>query len=107
MARQQRSPRKKKFFVKEDDGIYTVTEDFFDEIESREEALVIAMRALGEIHTTLQEEALDGGPMFIGNMKVVTGLERCLNELERRWPFLLIEMRSISRRINGHSVSIC
>jgi hypothetical protein len=107
MARQQRSPRKKKFFVKEDDGIYTVTEEFFDEIESREEAMVIAMRTFGEIHTTLHEEALDDGPLFIGNMKVVTGLERCLNELNRRWPFLLMEMRSTPRRINGQIISTC
>ena len=107
MARQPRSPRKKKFFVKEEDGIYTVLDEFFDEITSRDEALVIALRTVGEIHDTLKDEALGGGPLFIGNMKVITGLQRSLDELERRWPFLLMEMRAVPRRINGHTLHVC
>jgi hypothetical protein len=106
MARQRRSP-KKKFFVKEEDGIYTVFDQFFDEIESRDEALVVALRIVGEIHDTLKDEALGGGPLFIGNMKVVTGLQRSLDELEKRWPFLMLEMHSTPRRINGHTVQTC
>lgn len=106
MAKQSRS-LKKKYFVKEDDGIYTIYDEFFDDIESRDEALVIALRTLGEIHITLADEALGGGPLYIGSMRVITGLQRCLDELERRWPFLLLEMRSISRRIDGHLLYVC
>lgn len=107
MAKQSKSPRKKKYFVKEDDGIYTVHDEFFEDIESRDEALVIAMRTYGEILVTLQQEIEAGGPLFIGNMKVITGLQRCLDELERRWPFLITELRATSRRINGHVLCQC
>lgn len=106
MATQSKSPRRKKYFVKEEDGIYTVHDEFFEDIESRDEALVIALRTLGEVHTTLQEEG-DGSPLFIGNMKVVTGLQRTLDELEKRWPFLINELYGTARRINGHTISNC
>jgi hypothetical protein len=105
MAKQSKSS-KKKFFVKEDDGVYAVHDNFFDDIESREEALAIAMRTYGEIHITLQQEAEAGGPLFIGNMKVTTGLQRCLDELEKRWPFLFTELYAVPRRINGHAMSL-
>jgi hypothetical protein len=99
--------QKKKFFIKEDDGIYTVTDVFFDDIESRSEALVIALRTIGEINNVLADEALGNGPLFIGTMKVITGLQRCLDELERRWPFLMLEMRTVSRRIDGQVLGYC
>lgn len=106
MAKQPRA-LKKKFFVKEEDGIYTVYDEFFEDIESRSEALVIALRTLGEIHTTLADEAINGGPLYIGSMRVTNGLQRCLDELERRWPFLLLEMKTVSRRIDGHLLYVC
>lgn len=98
--------RSKKYFVKEEDGIFTADVEFFNCIESREEALVIAMRCVGEMHATMAEEG-DGRPFFIGNMKVTTGLQRTLDELEARWPFLMTELRSVTRRINGHNIAIC
>lgn len=104
MAKQSKS--KRKYFVKEEDGIYTVHDEFFEDIESREEALVIAMRTLGEIHITLQEEG-DGSSLFIGNMKVITGLQRTLDELDKRWPYLMFEVYGTARRINGHTISTC
>jgi hypothetical protein len=107
MVKQSKSYKGKKFFVKEDDGIYVVYKEFFNDIESRSEALVIAMRTYGEILFTLQEEASIGESLFIGNMKVITGLQRCLDELDKRWPFLLTELRAISRRINGHVMCSC
>ncbi len=103
----KKSKSSKKYFVKEDDGVYVVQDQFFDDIESRDEALVIAMRTYGEIHITLQQEVEAGESLFIGNMKVVTGLQRCLDELERRWPFLLTELRAVPRRINGHLLCSC
>lgn len=104
---QKRSSKSKKFFVKEDEGIFSVTGEFFDDIESRQEALAIAIKTLGEIQATLTEESGGEGSLFIGNMKVITGLQRTLDELENRWPFLITEMRSVSRRINGHYLTIC
>lgn len=106
MAKQSKS-HKKKYFVKEDDGVYAVYDEFFEDIESRDEALVIAIRTYGEILITLEQEFEAGEPLFIGNMKVCTGLQRCLDELERRWPFLITELRATPRRINGHIVCPC
>ena len=97
--------RKKKYFIKEQEGIYAVTDDFFDDIENRDEALVLAIRAVDEIHTTLKEEALDGDSMLIGNMRVTTGLQRSLEELEKRWPNLLEQMYSTPRSIDGHVIT--
>jgi len=96
---------KKKFFIKEVEGIHTVTEEFFSDIESRDEALVLAIRVLDEIHTTLQEEAVDGDSMVIGTMKVTTGLQRSLEELDKRWPSLLEQMYSTPRHIDGHTIT--
>lgn len=107
MAKQSRSPKRKKYFVKEEDGIFVVHDEFFEDIESRDEALVIAMRTYGEIHKTLQQEVEAGGPLFIGNMKVNTGLQRTLDELENRWPFLITQLRATPRRINGHIIQPC
>ncbi|MCK9567677.1 hypothetical protein M0R72_01850 [Candidatus Pacearchaeota archaeon] len=95
---------KKKFFIKEVEGIHTVTEEFFSDIESRDEALVLAIRALDEIHTTLKEE-VGGDSMVIGTMKVTTGLQRSLEELDKRWPSLLEQMYSTPRNIDGHKIT--
>jgi hypothetical protein len=59
MEKQSKSKRKK-FFVKEDDGIFVVYDEFFDDIESRIEALVIAIRTLGEINITLEQGINNG-----------------------------------------------
>jgi len=96
-----------KFFIKDEEGIFSAYSEFFEEIKSRSEALVIALRVLGEIHNTLKEEARLGSPLFIGNMKVITGLQRTLNELEKRYPFLMVEMRAVPRRIDGHVLEVC
>jgi hypothetical protein len=96
---------KKKFFIKEDDGIYTVTNDFFNDIERRDEALMIAIRIIDEIHITLKEEVLEDDEMLIGSIKVTTGLQRSLDELEKRWPNLLNQMYSTPRRVDGHTIT--
>jgi hypothetical protein len=96
--------RKKKFFIKEEEAVYSVTEEFFSDIENRDEALLLAMRALDEIHTTLIEEVVDGDSVMIGNMKVTTGLQRSLEELDKRWPSLLDQMYSSPRNIEGRVI---
>ncbi|MFA5757964.1 MAG: hypothetical protein WC942_01105 [Clostridia bacterium] len=106
MARHSKS--KTKYLVKEEDGIYTIFDDFFDDIQARDEALVIAMRTLSELHIVLKKEAISGKSLFIGNMKITTGFQRCLDELNRRWPFLHVEMYSTQRKVDGISIpQIC
>ena len=95
---------RKKFFIKEEEGIYTVDGDFFNDIDSRDEALMLAIRAVDEINTTLLDE-LDGDSMLIGNMKVTTGLQRSLEELDKRWPNLLDQLYCVPRRIDGHIIT--
>ncbi len=97
--------RKKKFFIKDEDGIYIVTDEFFSDIESRDEALMLALRAVDEINTTLKEEVLEDDSLLIGNMKVTTGLQRSLEELDKRWPNLLNQLYSTPRCISGHTIT--
>ena len=104
---QHSKSRKKKFFVKEEDGIFTVHKEFFDDIESRDEAMGIALRTLGEVHAVLEEEGRSKVSIKIGNMKAVTGLQRCLDELDKRYPFLSTELRAVQRKINGQTLNIC
>jgi hypothetical protein len=99
--------RERKYFVKEDDGIFIVKEDFFKAIGSREEALMVGVRTYFEIQNCLKEEALDGEISFIGNMKVVTGLERTLEKLDSIFPFLLRELHSVERKFEGKTVHKC
>lgn len=98
--------RSKNFFIKEPEGIYTVTNEFFNDIESRDEALMLAIRAVDEIQLTLRDEALEGVSVLIGSIKVTTGLQRSLDELSRRWPGLLEQMYSTPRCIDGRVISI-
>jgi len=96
---------KKKFFIKEQEGVYTVTGEFFNDIETRDEALLLAIRLIDEIHMTLKEEVMDDDSILIGNMKVTTGLQRSLEELERRWPNLLNQLYSTPRNIDGRVIA--
>lgn len=97
---------KKKYFIKADDGIYTVTDEFFDDIESRDEALVIVMRAMQEISSTLKDEALEKDSIIIGSLKVTTGLQRSIDELNKRWPNLLEQIYAVPRCIDGQLIDL-
>ena len=97
----------KKYFIKEEDNIYVVYEEFFDEIRNRESALAYYIRTYGEIHSVLKSECKNKEILYIGNMKIITGLQRTLEELEKRWPFLSIEFRAVPRRINGCLLFTC
>ena len=107
MMTQRSKSRKKKYLVKEEDGIFTVYDDFFNDIESRDEALAIAIRTLGEIHSTLIEESNVNETLYVGNMKVTNGLNRCLDELDKRWPFLTKELYAVPRKVNGYTLHTC
>lgn len=97
---------KKKYFIKDEDGLFTVTDEFFNDIKTRTEALVFAMRSLDELHNTLKEEALEQDTMLVGSIKVTTGLQRSIDELNKRWPGLLEQIYSVSRVVDGHLIAI-
>jgi hypothetical protein len=96
---------KKKFLIKDEGNIFTVPVDYFDDIETRDEALLLALLAIDELHTTLKDEALEDDVIFVGNMKVTTGLQRSLEELNKRWPKLLDQVYSTPRSIEGRVIT--
>lgn len=82
----------KKYFVKDyEDGISIINDEYFDDIKSWTEALSIGFLCYFEIQKILTDDALsnDDAESFIGNMKVVTGLNRTLQELDFRFPEIL------------------
>lgn len=97
----------KKYFVKRNDGIFVANDQFFDHIDSRHMALGIAVLTWNQLHEQLREDATRDENTFIGNMKITTGLERTLVELDRRFPFLLREVRDVERRHQGRRVYSC
>jgi hypothetical protein len=99
--------KRRKFFVKEEDGVFVVKSVYFDSIDSRIEAIVIGIRTLAELERQLVEDAVEGQNAFIGNMKVTTGLERSLAELDFRFPRLLREIRGTERRFAGRRMYRC
>lgn len=106
----KKSSRKKqarKYFVKKDDGIFVVNDSFFDQINSRAVALSLAIRTWYQLQDQLRADAVDGENTFIGNMKITTGLERSLAELDKRHPYLLLEVRSVERRYQGRRIYNC
>lgn len=96
-----------KCFAKDYDGIFVADASFFDEIKTRNDALMISLLVLDEIHSTLKKEAILKKPLFIGKTKLITGLNNCLTELDRRWPCLEIERCCIQRRVGNHVLQTC
>lgn len=93
----ENKPRKfKQYFIVLNDELRTIKYEFFDDISLRMDALSLGAAAYRELYKTLKEEAeIDGDSIYVGPMKVVTGLERTLNELDFRFPFLREEIRSL------------
>jgi hypothetical protein len=103
-----KSKQKKQFFVKDSDGLAIVDHQYFDELRTRSEALAIAIITYNEMISNLIKESLvNQGPFFVGRMKVQTGLQRSLDELNDRYPFLLDEMHGICRRFEGQRLYSC
>lgn len=98
--------KKKKYLIKDTIGIYEGDDSFFDEITSRNHALTIGVLCYHEVYNTLINDAKNDEDSFIGNMKVTTGLNRTLEELNKRYPFLLDEIKSYSRS-NNFKITFC
>jgi len=97
--------KKNKFFVKENDELFVVYDEFFDAIKSREEALSIAIEILNEMRSVLCKDIEQTS--YIGNMKVTTGLQKSLDELNKRYPCLVHEIYAVRRKFNGQRVFAC
>jgi hypothetical protein len=97
----------RKYVLRDKDGIFVAYREFFDTIETREQALSMGVMCFATIHDTLQEDAVEGDDTYVGNMKLTTGLERSLEELERRFPLLLDEIHSLDIRNHGKRIYKC
>lgn len=97
----------KKYFVKDASGLSVIDFSYFESVESWIEAFSIGICCYSELQRVLKEDAIDGDDSFIGTMKVTTGLERTLQELDARYPQLLKEIHSAPLTINGSRVIRC
>lgn len=93
--------RKRLILIKDETGVFKITPEFFEGIQSRNEALIIAMRVYDEINNTLMREHLEGGIVRVSNQRVTDGLLLCLTHLEKIYPCLMIEMLSGKKFLNG------
>lgn len=91
----------KKYLIKEDNEVYLVSDKYFSDIASRNEAINIGMQIYLEIQRTLKEDALSKDVSYVGNTKVTTALNRSLDALEERYPLILREILSIEKRLDG------
>jgi hypothetical protein len=105
MSKKRKLP--KKYFIVDDGHVCSVTSEFFDNLGSRMVALTVGLQCLSAIYHTLSEDAVEGDDAYVGNMKVTTGLERSLTELDRRFPRLLREIHDMNRRDSGQRVYVC
>lgn len=97
----------KKYFVKDAQGLSVIDISYFNSVKSWTEAYAIGLSTYAEIQKVLVEDAVGGDNSFIGNMKVTTGLERTLQELDYRYPNLLKEIHSAKLSLNGSRVFRC
>ena len=100
-------PRARRYFVIDEGELYIVKDGFFADVESRLDALYLALGTWFELRKQLTEDAETEVNTLIGNMKITTGLERTLAKLDETYPGLLVEMRSIERRADGIRVYTC
>lgn len=97
----------KKYFVKDNEGLSIIEMKYFDSINSWVEAFSIGVCCYIELQKVLTDDAITGEDSYIGNMKVTTGLERSLQELNERYPQLMVQIHSTSLLIHGTRAIKC
>ncbi len=96
----------KKYLVKKSDGLFIEDYSFFESVDSWIKALSIGTACYSQIQKVLIDDSR-GDESFVGTMKVTTGLERTLIELNERYPQLMNEIHGVSLIANGIRVSRC
>lgn len=80
---------------------------FFESVDSWDKALSLGVSCYSQIQRILVEDSLDGEDSYIGNMKVTTGLQRSLEELNERFPSLIEHIHSVELLIDGNRIIRC
>lgn len=91
----------RKFFVIENDDLVVVGRKYFDSFITREDALGTGIQTFLALQEVLRQNAVLGGEAYVGTIDLVDGFERTLNELERRFPFILQQIHNTEYRSYG------
>lgn len=97
----------KKYIVMSKDGLSMAGPEYFDSLDSWTKALSVGVSCYAEIQRVLIEDGIDGDDSYVGNMKVTTGLQRSLDEINDRYPSLIDHIHSTSLLVNGTRVFRC
>jgi hypothetical protein len=96
-----------KYFTISENKVYTVDKNFFSTIKSRIEALIMYTEIISMIKSLLIQESFANKNICFGRVRVIKGLQRSLDELDKCWPFIKLEFNSVPRRFNGLASNIC
>ena len=99
--------KSKKFLIRNQGEISQIDISYFDQIKTRTLALAVGVNCFLEIQKVLKDDSLAGSNSYVGNMKVVTGLSRTLDELDKMYPSLITEIRSLDLKTNGQRLYRC
>lgn len=80
--------RRKKYFVVEDEFIYIVYDNYFEKL-SEKYAFMLCLEIIKEINNVIKREQYMGMPTYIGNMKIITGLLRSAETIEKMYPKMI------------------
>lgn len=97
----------KSYFIITEKGLSKIDPNYFDSVRSWPHALAIGVSCYVELQKILIEDAINNDTSYVGNMKVTTGLERSLYELNERYPTLLKEIYSTPLFVNGTRICKC
>lgn len=85
---------KNALFIRNHSGICIVTKNYLKKL-SFEQAVNIGLSTLTEIRQTLMGDALTNGETYIENVKVISGLNNTLHQLERNFPSILKHIHKV------------
>jgi hypothetical protein len=77
--------RRRKYFVVEDDFIYIVYDNYFENL-SESDCFSLVSEVLKELNSCMLREFDMRIPSFIGSMKIETGLKRTVEIFEKMHP---------------------
>jgi hypothetical protein len=96
-----------KYFTILENKICNVDKKFFSTIKTRLEALIMCKEILIKINELLIQESINKKQIYFDRIRIVKGLQRSLDELDKCWPFIKLEFSSVPRKFNGLINNVC
>lgn len=93
-------------FIRNHNGICIVTKNYLKKL-SFEQAVNLGLNTLTEIRQVLMGDALTNGETYIENIKVTTGLNNTLYQLERNFPKIMKHIESVQPESNNDKIFKC